>query len=268
MYNKIKGPIKNKFKEIGIWENVRSLKQPRLVVRNLAYRVTKSNSEPPIPPQHLMDLVIDPPEAAWYLQSGVFAFRDIQRTLNKNGINPGHFGEVLDFGCGTGRIAWRWKNEYNSYVYGTDYNKKLVNFCKKKSDKSERFSKNEIGPPLEYEKEKFSFIYANSVFTHLSKNLQKEWIKEAKRVLENKGYMYITVHGNSSKHMMNYSQKKKYDSGNVVVKRSDRVGTNVCAAFHPPSYVKGSFSEGFDVIDYIPNGTRHSVQDIYLFRKC
>lgn len=268
MYDKIKETLKSKLKKIGVWKNIRSLKQPRLVVRNLAYRVTKSSSEPPIPPQHLMDLVVDPPEAAWYLQSGVFAFRDIQKTLSKNEINPSHFEEVLDFGCGTGRIAWRWKNEYGSHVYGTDYNKDLVSFCRDNSEKVERFSKNKIKPPLKYEEEKFSFVYANSVFTHLDAKLQKKWMGEVKRVLKKKSYVYITLHGDSSKYMMNDRQKRKYNNGNIVVKRPDRAGTNVCAAFHPPSYVKGSFSEGFDMLDHVPNGTRHAVQDIYLFRKC
>jgi SAM-dependent methyltransferase len=268
MYNKIKDHLKKSLEKIGVWENIRGLKQPRLAVRNLAYRVTKSGSEPPIPPQHLMKLVVDPPEAAWYLRSGVFAFTGIQKTLRKNGINPSHFEKVLDFGCGTGRIVWRWKDEYDSFIHGTDYNENLVRFCKEKSDENEEFSKNELHPPLKYREEKFSFVYANSVFTHLTKKLQKKWMEEIKRVLKKKGYFYMTVHGDGGKYMMNEKQKEEYDGGNIVVKRPDRVGTNVCAAFHPLSYVEGAFSEGFNVIDHIPNGTRHSVQDIYLFRKC
>jgi SAM-dependent methyltransferase len=264
--NKMKKKLKPIFEKMGVWKNIRSFRYPRLMVRNSVYRTTKSKSEPPIPPQHLMKLVIDPPEAAWYLRSGKFAFKDIQRTLNKNGISPNQFEKVLDFGCGTGRIMWRWANNYRSQIYGSDYNKSLVNYCKKKF-KKEIICKNGLGPPLKFKKEEFSFIYANSVFTHLNKNLQKEWIKEMKRVLKENGLLYITLHGNNSVHLMDEKEKEEYSKGNIVVKRPDRVGTNVCAAFHPQSYVEGEFSIGFELVNHIPNGTRHAVQDIYLFRK-
>jgi hypothetical protein len=93
-------------------------------------------------------------------------------------------------------------------------------------------------------------------------------MKELRNKLKIGGYLYITVHGGSSRHLMDEDQEKRFDNGSIVVERPDRVGTNVCAAFHPPLYVRGAFSDGFDVIDHIPNGTRHAVQDIYLFRKC
>lgn len=264
MYKKVKYLLK----KAGVWENIRSARKPRLMMRNLAYRVTKSKSEPPMPPQRLMRLVVDPPEIAWYLQSGIFAFEDIQHTLVKNGVNTCKLVNVLDFGCGTGRIAWRWENFHNSNLHGSDYNKELIKFCHKNFAEKNQYLVNSLDPPLDFEDGKFEFIYANSVFTHLTEKLQLRWMQEMRNKLKEGGYLYITVHGGSSRHLMDEDKEKKFDNGSIVVERPDRVGTNVCAAFHPPSYVRGAFSDGFDVVDHIPNGTRHAVQDIYLFRKC
>lgn len=264
MYESMKNLVKPVFEKANIWENIRSLRNPRLAVRNYAYKLTKSKDEPPIPPQHLMDLVIEPPEAAWYLRSGKMAFASIKRTLEKNNIDLGCIEETLEFGCGTGRIMWYWKEKYNKNVCGTDYNKDLVSFCRQKRLE---VKKNKLAPPLDYDGGQFDLVYANSVFTHLSEEIQKEWMEELRNKTKRAGYVYITLHGESRKNMMNEKERKKFDSGDIVVQKPNRSGTNICAAFHPKSYVMGEFSEGFDVVDHIERGARHANQDIYLLRK-
>jgi SAM-dependent methyltransferase len=264
MYEKAKELVKPIFKRVNMWENLRALRKPRLATRNLSYRLTKSRDEPPIPPQHLMDLVIDPPEAAWYLRSGEMAFKAIKETLEKNDINIGNINNILEFGCGTGRIMWYWKEKYDKKIIGTDYNKELIEYCRKKGL---RVNVNNLEPPAFLGENKFHLVYANSVFTHLGSDLQNKWMGEIKDKLKRGGYLYVTLHGESRKSMLNKKEKNEFDSGKLIVKNESRSGTNICAAFHPESYVKGEFSRGFNIIDHIPRGARHANQDIYLLEK-
>jgi len=45
--------------------------------------------------------------------------------LEKNGFNFNEFTNVLDFGCGCGRVIRNWYN-YKPSFYGADYNSELI----------------------------------------------------------------------------------------------------------------------------------------------
>ena len=63
---------------------------------------------------------------------------------------------------------------------------------------SEHFDINKLSPPLDYENDFFSLVYARSVFTHLSEELQIEWMKEFARIIKKGGYLYFTTHGENT----------------------------------------------------------------------
>lgn len=57
------------------------------------------------------------------------------------------------------------------------------------------FQVNPILGKLDFEDEKFDFIYALSVFTPLKEPQQFFWMNELLRVIKPGGYLFITVHG-------------------------------------------------------------------------
>jgi len=177
------------------------------------------------------------------------------------------FKAVLDFGCGCGRVMRYWQSLRGPRLYGADYNSDLVYWCQKKLSRLAEFKTNDLTPPLDYKREKFDFIYAISVFTHLTKKLQMAWIEELARVLKPGGFLLVTVHGESRLHQLESGEQRRFRAGQLVVKKEAAAGTNVCGAYHPERYVRDKLTKGFEVLDFVPGGARGANQDVFLLKK-
>jgi SAM-dependent methyltransferase len=70
----------------------------------------------------------------------------------------------------------------------------LVEWCQKNLSFAS-FAQNPLQGKLEYSDRSFDFIYAWSVFTHLTEHQGIFWIDELRRVLRPGGYLYFTTHG-------------------------------------------------------------------------
>jgi len=143
----------------------------------------------------------------------------------------------------------------------------MVKWCERNISFA-RFYTNSIDTPLAFESGSFDFIYCLSVFTHLSEPLQQFWMTELSRVLVPGGHLLITTHGDHYLPMLTPDEQSRYQSGQLVVKKANRQGSNDCAAFHPVPYVREHLARGFDVVDMIPEGALGNPgQDLYLLRK-
>lgn len=159
--------------------------------------------------------------------------------------------------------ARHWKDG----ISGTDYNPKLVEWCA--ANLHGEFAVNKLAPPLRYADDKFDLVYALSVFTHLSENLQFAWIAELRRIIQPGGYLFITLHGEVYVDKnLNAAQGAEFKAGKLVVVRPEDDGSNNCATYHPESYVRERLSKGFEIVDFIPQGALgNPYQDVYLLRK-
>ena len=88
------------------------------------------------------------------------------------------------------------------------------------------------------------------------------------------GYLLITTHGDRfAENRLDGEMLERYRAGRLVVRWHEAAGTNTCAAFHPPAYVRDELARGFDVVDFTPGaglrGARDGrvPQDVYLLRK-
>ena len=130
------------------------------------------------------------------------------------------------------------------------------------------FSTNGLLPPLGYADDAFDLVYSLSVFTHLPEGMQLDWIKELRRVISPGGYLLITTHGESYMSVMLPEEKDRFCAGQLVTRSETHAGTNTCAAFHPPAYVRRTLANGFEVIDFVPEGAKGNPhQDVFLLRK-
>jgi ubiquinone/menaquinone biosynthesis C-methylase UbiE len=187
--------------------------------------------------------------------------------LQKNGHHLEDFNAILDFGCGCGRVLRHWKSVKGPQFYGTDYNPELIDWCQKKLIGLADFKVNKLTPPLAYPDEKFEFIYAISIFTHLTGDLQSTWMQELFRVLKKGGLLLITLHGESRLYQMTPEEQQQFNAGQLVVRCIEVAGTNYCGAYHPESFVRNHLSGDFEVLDFVPEGARDADQDVYLLRK-
>lgn len=221
----------------------------------------------PIPPAELISSITGSTDILWFLRGGLLAAHNIMSVLRNNGLAIRRFHSILDFGCGCGRVIRHLKHLERVGLHGTDYNTRLIDWCKENLDFA-RLSVNDLAPPLCYDDSTFDFVYALSVFTHLPEPLQKPWMSELKRVLRPGGYLLMTTHGEYYLRQLTPDQQQQFRDGRVVVLHEESAGTNVCGAFHPEQYVRNTLAEGFRVVDFVPQGaTGNPHQDVFLLKK-
>lgn len=241
--------------------------KPWILFRNALYKLKGAPDNLPLPPSWLIYLAVGTPDIRWFLRGGVLAVESITSSLKKNGVDIGRFASILDFGCGCGRVIRHLQFLTDARLYGTDYNPELINWCERNLTRPE-FKLNALSPPLQFEDEKFDFIYAISVFTHLPESLQLSWIDELWRVLRLGGYLLMTTHGEHYLSRLTPDQQKQFAAGKLVVTYENQAGANICGTFHPPLYVYDKLAKNFTVVDFIPKGFKGApYQDTYLLRK-
>ena len=239
------------------------------VPKDMAARVTnRLSGRPAVPPSKLIYLVAGHCSASAFLAGGLSASEAIRAALARNGLRMEQFHNVLDFGCGVGRIIRHWNGSHRPVLHGTDYNPDLVEWCRENL-KAFEFRVNTLAGELPYESETFDFIYSFSVFTHLREPLQFHWIDELSRVLKPGGYIYLTTHGEHYVSALNASEQEQFRNGELVVREEEQSGSNRCAVFHPPSYVRDTLARGgLAVADFIACGAHgDSMHDVHLLQK-
>ena len=221
----------------------------------------------PLPPGDLIYLVSGHRSASRFLRRGLVASNTIREILERNGVEIEHCSAILDFGCGVGRIMRHWNALQHPALHGTDYNTRLVEWCTKNLSFAD-FKVNALSDGLPYEPETFDFIYAFSVFTHLSEPLQFFWMKELSRVLKPGGYIYFTTHGNYFLPQLSVEEKEKFLSGQLVVRAAEESGSNLCATYHPVAYVRKNMAREFSLVDFTAGAAEGALlHDIYLWKK-
>lgn len=236
------------------------------VQKNHGYLKNKGRESPPLPTPRLIYKVAGHFDIEAFHQSGSWSANFIKTTLKKNGLDLADFPKILDFGCGCGRVAYHWQKLIGPEIFGCDYQLSLVRWCQKNLTFG-RFEQNGLLSPLGYLDRTFGFIYAISVFTHLEEKSQHFWVGELSRILADKGYLLVTVHGTTRLAELSAEELKLFQAGEPIFHQKRYSGSNVCAAYHPKKYVETIFRREFQLVDFIPGGARDANQDVYLFRK-
>ena len=221
----------------------------------------------PVPPPRLIVRVAGTPDAGWFLESGRLAAGAIRAALARAGRPVDELEAMLDFGCGCGRVTRRWASLNGTAVHGSDRSDDAVEWCRSNL-RFARFATNRLEPPLAYDEGSFDLVYALSVFTHLPAELQPAWAEELERVLRPGGLLLLTVHGERYRERLDAAERGRFDAGQLVVRWQEGAGSNLCSAFHPPSYVQDRLAARFDVVEFVPEGaTGNPHQDLYLLRR-
>jgi SAM-dependent methyltransferase len=240
----------------------------------LATRSSLRGKEPqaadglPLPPARLRAQV-GPLHAdgEFFLSSGKHNADLIREILLEVGTPVEQLEALLDWGCGCGRVLRHWANLSSTGVFGCDITPKMVDWCNEHLPFADA-SVNELSPPLPYEESSFDLVYAFSVMTHLSADLQRAWVAESRRVLKPGGYFLFSTLGEYfvSRNRLTNQERRSFESGNLVVLYESSAGTSLCSAYHPPDYVRRELAGEFDVAAFRPaaDDGRH---DIHVLRK-
>jgi SAM-dependent methyltransferase len=241
---------------------------PTTLVANARYRSRGAADGLPIPPSDLIFLVAGSSDISWFLKAGSHAAASISEAVRARGTSMAELGAILDFGCGCGRVLRHWHSLERTKVCGTDYNPKLIEWCRTNLPFGE-FEVNQLSPPLPYKSGEFDLVYALSVFTHLTEGLQFLWMTELSRVLAPGGYLILSTHGERYVHRLGRTERERFEAGNLVVKNNvNAPGSNTCSAYHPMPFVREKLAGDLAVVDFIPEGARGNPrQDLYVLRK-
>lgn len=241
---------------------------PKTLVGNRRFVPSGAPDGLPLPPADLIFLVAGTTDISWFLEGGARAAGSITEAMRVENVDMASISAMLDFGCGCGRVLRNWQALPHTEVHGTDYNERLVDWCRQNLPFA-RLALNGLKPPLAYEDGRFDLVYALSVFTHLTADLQSLWISELARTVRAGGHLVISTHGETYAHRLNAEERRRFMAGELVVKNDVKSpGSNTCSAYHPFSYVRDHLVRGLDIIAFTAKGAKGNPdQDLYVLRK-
>jgi len=183
------------------------------------------------------------------------------------------FKDILDFGCGPGRILRAMLNRLPESVnlYGMDIDSEAIEYLKKNFPKRGIYYTNPHQPPTNFPSDKFDFIYVNSVFTHLPQNMEDKWLDELKRIIKPGGYIFITTHGHQYYQKFNQEVIEEI-SQNGFLYIDSNYGNKIGLpdfyqnSYHTVDYINKKWSKKFNIIKIIEGDIRER-KDIVLLNK-
>lgn len=118
---------------------------------------------------------------------------DVARTLARAGAPLAPGKQVLDFGCGWGRISRMFLRDVAARdLHGIDVDPDFVALCRDLFD-SDRFTTCAPMPDGSLPAGAFDLVVAYSVFSHLSQAAARAWLEEFHRVLKPGGFVGFTT---------------------------------------------------------------------------
>jgi len=155
-----------------------------------------TDRERPFPGPALAERVAGRGDRAWFHESGRRSVQDLERVLAVAGKDLTSFGDVLDFGCGPGRMLV-WLDAVaarGARVTGTDIDAEAVAWAREHLPWA-RLAVNDALPPLPFADGEFDLVFNHSVFTHIDAERQDRWLAELHRVTRPGALLVLTVHG-------------------------------------------------------------------------
>lgn len=222
----------------------------------------------PLPPPRLRMLVEGrSSDTGSFLRLGSQMCDAIREAVAAAGTPVEQMEAILDFGCGCGRVARHWAAVEGPEVYGCDYNPELLAWCAENLPHM-RTTRNQLAPPTPYVSGSFDLIYAFSVFTHLDEELQGAWLAEFRRLLRPGGMLVLSFLSDRVRYRLDRAEQRRFDRGEMIVRRPRMSGRNLCTVYHPSSYVTGTLLADFAEVRPIDLGSPAGpiLQDAYLAR--
>ncbi|MBI9035774.1 MAG: class I SAM-dependent methyltransferase [Bacteroidales bacterium] len=183
---------------------------------------------------------------------------------------PLESGNILDWGCGPGRIIRHFPEllgeKFN--IYGTDYNERSIDWCKNNLENI-NFNHNGLEANLPYNENHFDVIFAISIFTHLSEEKHYEWFNELLRTMKPGGIFFFSTHGNAFFNKLSETEKRKFKNGEIIERGSVTEGHRVYTAFHPDAFMHKLLKD-VKILEHVeqpePTTGKHQ-QDIWIIQK-
>ncbi|MBW8815800.1 MAG: class I SAM-dependent methyltransferase [Caulobacterales bacterium] len=215
----------------------------------------------PMPPAELVVLVSGP-SRVWFSERGRADAAMFQDLAARHGCDLGAGAQVLDFGCGAGRIA-RWLAPLviagGGRFHGSDLNPRLVAWCA--ANLPGDYAVNGLQPPLALAAQAIDLVYAHSVLTHLAEATATAWLAELARVLRPGGLALLTFHDETfagrwgPQGLADRLAREPY-----IVWNNAMEGSNYLSAWTTRARLAELAAPHFEVLEMIPGGAHEPAQ--------
>jgi SAM-dependent methyltransferase len=157
-----------------------------------AVDATVSNVLPKLPSESLQTSFVGS-SGKQSLREGFSFYRICKAQAETYGVDITRETQVLDFGMGWGRMLRFWLKDVDSKnLWGVDVDPAMVELCQSLYNCC-NFTVVSANPPSQFEANKYSIIYAFSVFSHLSEDTARQWVAEFSRILRPGGIVVATT---------------------------------------------------------------------------
>jgi SAM-dependent methyltransferase len=199
---------------------------------------------------------------------------DLLTILEENSLSWSKFDQVLDFGCGCGRVV-RYlpaRGDKERGLFGTDIDSQAIRWCRKNLPFA-GWQVNSALPPTEYADNSFDFVFAISVFTHLDENYQNAWLSEIHRIIKPEGVLLATIHGEQFARKLGKGLGDALPGAGILNQANltgalklDGLPDFYQTTYHSRGYIEKTWGRLFEILKYKEGGMNRR-QDAVLMRK-
>jgi SAM-dependent methyltransferase len=221
-----------------------------------------------IPPDELRFRVSNSYDLNEFLSVGERCANDLSVAMKRIGRNVAECKEVLDFGCGSGRTLRWFIGARPPSFYGSDIDVEAIAWCEKHLA-GMSFAVNDPLPPLSFGADKFDFIYAISVFSHLDENYATLWLQELQRIATPNAILAISIFGPLVYQATGSEVGKLHDKGLIFSQSGywkDRFPDWYGDMYYDELGARRLFGRNLNFLSYIPAGI-NGHQDLVLLHK-
>jgi 2-polyprenyl-3-methyl-5-hydroxy-6-metoxy-1,4-benzoquinol methylase len=221
-------------------------------------------ADPRLPPAPMRLMVAGTDDAGWFVESGRRSVADLERALAAANRTLESFTDVLDFGCGCGRMS-RWLLERGVRVTGVDIEAPLIEWCRTHLPEG-TFEVDPPLPPTHFADHTFDLVVNHSVFTHLDEEYQDQWLAELARIARPNGLLVLSFSGEGPFAKLEEitsavdaavaaQRRAEFDARGIVFIIDDTshgFPDFYHATFHKPEYVMEHWGRWFEVLAHLP----------------
>jgi SAM-dependent methyltransferase len=222
-------------------------------------RLMAADDRSATPPAALRFKVAGPGTIPQFFAGGEAMADSVEAALGGVGRSLAAGGDLLDFGCGCGRLLAALERRFPVLrVSGCDVDAEAVEWCRRRFPGME-FRTNAEWPPCDFPPASFDLVWCGSVFTHIDERHQDAWLEEARRLLRPGGLLLASVHGRRSweKWPPFWGRQRLARDGFFFLRSGVDAGQHpdwYQVAWHTEAYVRQHWSQWFEVRSYLDGG--------------
>jgi SAM-dependent methyltransferase len=207
----------------------------------------------PLPPKQLRVRTVRVADPEVFLASGANDAEVLSSAASGHGLPIDDARRLLDFGCGCGRVTRHWPARALE-IHACDQDEIVVRWVSSNLP-AVRAQLTHLRPPLPYPDRHFDIVYAISVFTHFTDDLNRAWMRELHRVIRPSGLLLFSVMAPEYLDRLRAHESRAFARAELVVQFDEGVGTNLCIAYHPAPYIH-EIARGFECERAAPIGAQ------------